>query len=83
MTQNKPLATTTFARCTACNASVRVMREREARAGGWLSAVDPTCRCGASHEHLVPTPEGETQQLLGPGMPAVVMVPDEWPSYQR
>ena len=69
-----------FARCTRCLTVCGVMRATDARAGGSLAAIDPACRCGAPSESLLPISAEEAQQLLGRGVPPVVLVDDAWPA---
>jgi hypothetical protein len=71
---------TSFARCTRCFSLCGVMREKDARGGGWLNVLDQTCECGASSEDLVTASENEIQSIVaGTVMPLLVVVPDGWP----
>ncbi len=56
------------------------MRDSDARAGGWLAVLDPTCSCGAPAEDLVPATQDQTLLAtpLGAAL-AIVLVPDGWP----
>jgi hypothetical protein len=70
---------TSFARCTRCFSLCGVMREKDARGGGWLNVLDHTCECGASPEDLVTASEDEIQSIVaGIVMPLLVVVPDDW-----
>ena len=71
---------TSFARCTRCFSLCGVMREEDARTGGWLNVLDHTCECGAPPQDLVAASEDEIQRIMaGTVMPLLVVVPDDWP----
>lgn len=56
------------------------MRASDARAGGWLSVLPRTCRCGAPAADLEPAMEGDARRAAAGGaVLAVLLVPDRWP----
>ena len=72
-------AATSFARCTRCFSLCGLVREKDARNGGWLNVLDQTCECGAPPENLVFASEDEIQRIVaGAVMPLLVVVPDGW-----
>ena len=73
-------ASTSFARCTRCFSLCGIMREQDARDGGWLDVLDRTCECGASSEDLVAVSKDEIEGIVaGTDMPLLVVAPDGWP----
>ena len=72
-------STTSFGRCTHCLSLCGIMREKDARDGGWLNVLDRTCECGAPPEDLVAASESEIQCIVaGTVIPLLVVVPDGW-----
>jgi hypothetical protein len=72
-------AATRFAHCTHCFSLCGVVREKDARNGGWLNVLDQTCGCGAPPEDLLAASEDEIQRIVaGAVMPLLVVVPDDW-----
>jgi len=74
------MASARFVRCTHCLNLCGIMREKDARDGGWLNVLGRTCVCGAPPQDLVVASEEEIQRIVaGTVMPLLVVVPDGWP----
>ena len=68
-------AATSFARCMRCFSLRSIIREKDARDGGWLNVLDRACECGAPSEDLEAASKDETKRIVaGTDMPLLVVV---------